>query len=332
LVRWSIFDQKQLFLFNPDHIKEVFKADGAQPVRSVLEPLVKLHKKVNIKSALINSQNERWRQLRSASNPIIARPQTIKSYLPMHNTIASELINVIKSKIVEKNFTIIDKFQIYLKMLCLEYISEIAFDKRLKCLNENERSHRVTRLHESIDEFSVYCGRLFFQTPLWKIFATKDWQLFENSGTFIYSEVKRYILEAYEYHCLTKNIGLLKQTVLSQYLDKIDKYNLTIDDVISIMAELLIGSIDTTAATLHYLLYELSVNERVQENLYQEIKSIMNNSTDDMNITEEHLEKFKYLKWVVKENMRINTIAPTNSRILSKNLEIENYLVPKGVS
>ncbi len=53
-MRWSVLNQKQLFLFNPDHIREVFKSDGNTPARSVLEPLVKLHEKVNIKSALIN--------------------------------------------------------------------------------------------------------------------------------------------------------------------------------------------------------------------------------------------------------------------------------------
>jgi cytochrome P450 len=215
-------------------------------------------------------------------------------------------------------------------MLCLEFISEIAFDQRLKCLNEETRSNNVTQLHLSIDEFSVYCGRLFFQAPLWKIWPNHDWKMFEKSGKFIYSQVKHYITEAYDYHLKQKTKTNIKQTVLSQYLEKIDnKYNLTIDDVISIMAELLIGSIDTTSATLHYLLYELSVNKSVQENLYQEIITVMKS---DVDVSEDHLEKFKYLKWVVKENMRLNSIAPTNSRILTKDLQINNYLIPKKVS
>ena len=39
----------------------------------------------------------------------------------------------------------------------------------------------------------------------------------------------------------------MKQTVLGQYLDKMDKYDLTIDDIIGTMAEILIGSIDTVS-------------------------------------------------------------------------------------
>ena len=63
IVKWSnpefnpknwIRPNRTLFLFNPNHIKEVFKADGSTPARPQLEPLIKLHKKIGISSALIN--------------------------------------------------------------------------------------------------------------------------------------------------------------------------------------------------------------------------------------------------------------------------------------
>lgn len=264
----------------------MFRRDGSTPIRSQLEPLIKLHKKVNISSALINryliknvkiksfrtnfskSQGERWRKLRSVSNPIIAKPQTIKSYLPNHNIIADELVNSIVKKAQNNNEIIIDEFQIYLRMLVLEYISEITFDQRLKCLNEDTRSQNVLELNKAIDEFSEYAGRLFFSAPFWKIYPTKDWLLFEKPGVFIYkfnffiknikihyfkllfyefnSEVRRYINDAYQYHLRNKS-NEMKQTVLGQYLEKMDKYNLTIDDIIGTMAEILIGSIDTVS-------------------------------------------------------------------------------------
>ena len=63
IVRWSnpefnpkkwTHSNKNVFLFNPDHIKSVFKADGATPARPELEPLNKLHKKIGLKSGLVN--------------------------------------------------------------------------------------------------------------------------------------------------------------------------------------------------------------------------------------------------------------------------------------
>ncbi len=38
---------------------------------------------------------------------------------------------------------------------------------------------------------------------------------------------------------------LEKKSVLGQYIENLTKYNMTIDDLIGIMAELLIGGIDT---------------------------------------------------------------------------------------
>lgn len=71
-------------------------------------------------------------------------------------------------------------------MLTLEYISEITFDQRLKCMDDETRTESVRILNQAIDEFSVYAGRLFFQAPFWKIYPTKDWVIFEKTGTIIY--------------------------------------------------------------------------------------------------------------------------------------------------
>ena len=60
------------------------------------------------------------------------------------------------------------------------------------------------------------------------------------------SQVRQYINEAYEYHIKSKNnLALEKKSVLGEYIDNMDKHNLTIDDLIGTMAELLIGGIDT---------------------------------------------------------------------------------------
>ena len=48
-------------------------------------------------------------------------------------------------------------------------------------------------------------------------------------------------------------------------------------------------------------------------------------------ITEEHLEKFKYVKHVVKEAMRLHSVAPTNSRIITEDIKLDEYLIPKKV-
>ncbi len=47
------------------------------------------------------SQGERWRRLRSASNPIMARPQSIHNYLGNQNQVANEMIAYVERKFIE---------------------------------------------------------------------------------------------------------------------------------------------------------------------------------------------------------------------------------------
>lgn len=76
------------------------------------------------------------------------------------------------------------------------------------------------------------------------------------------------------------------------------------------------------------MLYEIAINKEIQEKLHAEIVKILESENE---VKESHLEQFKYLKYVTKESMRLHSIAPTNSRILSEDVKIQDYLLQKGV-
>lgn len=123
IVKWELFNQKNVYIYDPELIREAFKTDGNTPHRSVLFPILKLHKKLGVKSTLSNSQGDRWRKLRSLSNPCMARPQTILSYLPNQNQVANELINLIDNKFQEGSLSYKFKnFDQVLRLLALECI------------------------------------------------------------------------------------------------------------------------------------------------------------------------------------------------------------------
>jgi cytochrome P450 len=65
--------------------------------------------------------------------------------------------------------------------------------------------------------------------------------------------------------------------------------------------------VDTTAISIYHLIYELGLNQEVQQTLYDEIVSVVKKDDD---ITEDHIEKLKYLKMVFKESGRfVNRIV-----------------------
>ena len=73
-----------------------------------------------IKTDLLNSQGEYWKTQRSATNPIMARPQKVLSYLPKQNRVVDEFLHLLELKMQQDNTLIDERFQINLKYINLE--------------------------------------------------------------------------------------------------------------------------------------------------------------------------------------------------------------------
>jgi hypothetical protein len=120
-------------MFNPDFFRDVYKVDGAYPQRSLLPHFSELTKKLNLGDSLINTNNEQWKKLRSASNPIMVRPQTVLSYLPTQNVVANEFLDFINKKF-DQNSSILNfnSFDRPLRLLALEcWLIFVIFLKKM---------------------------------------------------------------------------------------------------------------------------------------------------------------------------------------------------------
>ncbi len=53
-VKWNLFGKKEIFIYNPKDIKQLFKNDGLMPRRPNLEPMVKMMKEIGMVNALAN--------------------------------------------------------------------------------------------------------------------------------------------------------------------------------------------------------------------------------------------------------------------------------------
>jgi cytochrome P450 len=191
-------------------------------------------------------------------------------------------------------------------------VSEIIFDERLQCVDENKRDPTTDEFVKRIDEFFVLFGILAFQPPIWKYYPTKDWKAFEAHGRFIYSRVFEYIKRAQDKIEKEGAVNKAKTTVLSQYLSQREKYGIEMNDILAIMNDFLVAGMDTTAISIYHLMYELGLNQEVQQILYDEIVSVVKK---DEEITEDHIEKLKYLKMVVKESGRFVKNTHVSSKL-----------------
>lgn len=137
-------------------------------------------------------------------------------------------------------------------MIIFADVSELAFDHRIRCVDSrNGQDKYVEELVNAIEVFFIQLGRLSFSFPFWQFYPTKDWKKFEKAGTFIYDVVRGYIKYAQDMLDNDESMSKSKKkSILAEFLSRKEKYNLCLEDVVSIMTDFLIAGVDT----VHYLI------------------------------------------------------------------------------
>lgn len=86
---------------------------------------------------------------------------------------------------------------------------------------------------------------------------------------------------------------------------------------------------DTTSAAISWCLFLFGSDQEVQNKIYDEVSSILG---DDLNraATMKELNDMKYLECCIKEALRLFPSVPLMARHLNEDVQIGEYIVPKG--
>ncbi|KAG2284174.1 hypothetical protein Bca52824_055394 [Brassica carinata] len=104
-------------------------------------------------------------------------------------------------------------------------------------------------------------------------------------------------------------------------------FKLTRSHTKGILLNIIAAGIDTSAQTVTWVMTHLIANPRVMKKVQAEVREVIKNKE---NITEEDIEQLEYLKLVIKETLRINTLVPLLiPREASKDIKIAGYDIPK---
>lgn len=100
------------------------------------------------------------------------------------------------------------------------------------------------------------------------------------------------------------------------------------ENIVEHMSLTIIAGIDTSAITIYGSLLLLAINQKHQELVDEETRSIFD--TADCEINQGHLAAMKYTERVIKESMRLLPPIPAIARELSADVEFPNGTLPKG--
>lgn len=87
-------------------------------------------------------------------------------------------------------------------------------------------------------------------------------------------------------------------------------------------------NIATTSLGIANTLFLLATNQRVQDKLYEELKSILQSGRDS--VTKDDLMKMSYMTLVIKEGMRLLPTTYLQGRNVTKPLKLKKFTLPEG--
>ncbi|XP_041992314.1 premnaspirodiene oxygenase-like [Salvia splendens] len=100
------------------------------------------------------------------------------------------------------------------------------------------------------------------------------------------------------------------------------KYPITNDNIKAVLYDIFIGGTETSSTTIDWAMVELLRHPEAMAKAQAEVRRVLNENNDE--------RTFKYLKYVIKETLRLHPPAPVLPRASKEEKVIDGYTIPAG--
>lgn len=160
---------------------------------------------------------------------------------------------------------------------------------------------------------------------MWKFVETPAWKSLVMNCDTIDNILTKYIRKSQDKLRECKNKGIEPK---SDDLSLLERFLLAEavlpEDMQTILLDMMLIGVNTTSHAVAFLLYHLARFPRTQQKLYDEIKNL------PAKIDKTKLTNLPYLKACIQESLRLQPPMPILNRILTKDIFVHGYKIPKG--
>nr|ADE05592.1 cytochrome P450 333B11 [Manduca sexta] len=307
-----------IFLFDAESVSQILRGENSMPIRSGF-PSLEYYRKYYKTSkdpeekltGLLTEHLQPWKEFRSAVNPVMLQPKTIKLYTTAIDQVAQDMIARMRSSRDEYNM-LRGNFDVEMNLWSLESIAVVALGTRLNCLDPTlSDDSPAKRLIQCVHDFFSIAEDLDFKPSIWKYIATPKFK----KAMKLYEEHEKlsiyFIQKAMKELKANKGKSSDEKGVLEKLMDINEQYAYVM------AGDMLFAGVDTAAYTMTATLYLLATNPEKQQKLREEVLS--------------QSEKRPYLKACIKEAMRLMPVVPGNIRKTTKEYNVLGYHIPKNM-
>ncbi|XP_050402576.1 probable cytochrome P450 12a5, mitochondrial isoform X3 [Patella vulgata] len=305
---------------DPQDIELIYKSEGKYPKRpgfDLFEVYIERTKKAK-NLAVLNG--EKWAELRTQVQKKLVRPKSALHYIESQSEVANDLVDKLRS--IDP-----DDVRELLFLYATESIAVVCFNKRLGIL-EGAVTMDTKEYLDNSKIFFTHINKGTVDFPFFKYFETPLYKKFKHAADKTYGFGKVQIEDALEKSLQMKKDGTWNPEEPNFLMSLLAEEKLSIEQVTSLVLDLLVGGTDSTAKTLEIFLYCLARHPEKQDNLQQEILKYMGRHGD---LTADNLPDMKYLTACLKESFRMYyPLASGAARFLPVDIILSGYHIPKG--
>nr|KAG5711370.1 hypothetical protein BaRGS_006067 [Batillaria attramentaria] len=347
LMREKLAGRTRLHVFDPEHVRAVYRQEGKWPL---IEPLVETtqlyREQAHHSPGLGNTNGEEWYRLRSAVHQLMMRPKEVAAYLPMVDGVAMDFVQRL-CDIMDKRGHVPD-LAVEVSKWNLETASAIAFHDRKHFMTIN--SHKAELWIKANTTIMRESGKLRYKLPLYRYLPTSSWRKVVKAEDYLTKygvgscqglwcqryeecvelipECQQMVEDALQRLAFAEQNGQLTDNDQFRFMrGLLASPALNRSDIVTLTLSLFTDGLPSTVPSVLSVLYCLATNPEAQFRLHRELDDLVSPGSP---LTSDVMNKLTYLKACVKETLRLFPVTLEISRVCPKDAVIGDYKIPEG--
>ena len=324
---------KAVQISDPADVETVLRNEPKYPQRFNSPILQYYREKRKKKPGVFFASGTVWHNYRS----VISRRMLVPTEVANHSSTLNEIVTAFCDRVKntrecpgsERENEVIGLDEELFKW-SFESVAEVVFDKRFGCLdahvNEDAQAF-ITAIGEFLEQltasifYPIWFVKIYEPTPVKKMFDNFD-KMYDYAEMFIQQRLKeleeRENMKPHERESGGK-MGFFEFLLSSG--------NLTKEDLLGSVIEILFGGVDTISNTMQWVIYMMARNPDKQAILRQEVLSVLG---EQNHASPDTIAQMPYLRAWVRETLRLYPPLMILTRITSKDLILSGYQIPAG--